>query len=771
MRSPGKFEIGSFAPVISAAALLSPSPAIEQKLPIDRAVSVVEHLIEKSKAIAPDLQLSLERWRNALVPDEVTEQEDRAAREAVSQLHEDAPYEQIIRAADHLQRLRNRSRTSEAVKELAGRVSMILAGSAPAPVVPFEPTDAVGVLVLSDVSVGGPANGPKWVALLSHAMGLKSTTPSGKWSKTAAALVGEVGTGTFLAVVERWFGCVGKPAPVERLDAHRHPMSPSIPNPSTTELLKGLAWAAAAANVAEAIVPVGDLALCCFTKIPGYGSRAPKLGNACTGALAAFEGSAAVSQLARLQVKAKKASVRTAIDKAFRQVTERTGLTADELVEMSIPMHGLADDGTLRRAVGDFVAEITFDGRDLQLRWIDSGGKKTASVPAVVKRDHAADLSALRKIVKSITTESATAIARLEKLLLTERSWSISDWRQRFIDHPIVGHIARRLIWQIGSITVVESAGKWFDPADHPVEIKADATVRLWHPISASPAEVLAIRDWLHRHRVTQPFKQAHREIYVLTDAERTTGTYSNRFAAHILRQHQMSALCASRGWAYRLQGGFDGANHPTLSLPAVGLSAEFFVEGVPDHTSSGIYTHVATDQVRFRRRGHDAVPLADVPPLIFSEIMRDIDLFVGVASVGNDPTWQDGGPEGRYRTYWQHYSFGELSATAATRRDVLARLVPRLKIAGRCSLTERFLVVRGSLRTYKIHLGSGNILMEPNDQYLCIVPDRGGKAGGGELFLPFEGDGTLSVILSKAFLLAADDKIADPTITRQIKP
>jgi hypothetical protein len=60
---------------------------------------------------------------------------------------------------------------------------------------------------------------------------------------------------------------------------------------------------------------------------------------------------------------------------------------------------------------------------------------------------------------------------------------------------------------------------------------------------------------------------------------------------------------------------------------------------------------------------------------------------------------------------------------------------------------------------------------MEPNNQYLCIVPDRGGKACGGELFLPFEGDGTMSVILSKAFLLAADEKITDPTITRQIRP
>jgi hypothetical protein len=75
--------------------------------------------------------------------------------------------------------------------------------------------------------------------------------------------------------------------------------------------------------------------------------------------------------------------------------------------------------------------------------------------------------------------------------------------------------------------------------------------------------------------------------------------------------------------------------------------------------------------------------------------------------------------------------------------------------------------VVRGDLRTYKIHLGSANILMEPNDAYLCIVAGRSSNAG---LFLPFEEDGRLALILSKAFLLANDTAITDPSITRQIR-
>lgn len=45
--------------------------------------------------------------------------------------------------------------------------------------------------------------------------------------------------------------------------------------------------------------------------------------------------------------------------------------------------------------------------------------------------------------------------------------------------------------------------------------------------------------------------------------------------------------------------------------------------------------------------------------------------------------------------------------------------------------------------------VGSGNLLREPNDQYLYVVSDRGASTGG--VFLPFEEDGgMLSVVVSK---------------------
>jgi hypothetical protein len=280
----------------------------------------------------------------------------------------------------------------------------------------------------------------------------------------------------------------------------------------------------------------------------------------------------------------------------------------------------------------------------------------------------------------------------------------------------------------------------------------------------------------LHADGVTQPFKQGHREIYLLTEAECQTGTYSNRFAAHIIRQAQFRRLAKVRGWQTELLGPWNMGDRGAADrkVPHWGLRAEFWVNGVGNDFQTG-FSYLATDQVRFYRDEKDVgaseEPLAldTIPPLVFSEVMRDVDLFVGVASIGNDPNWSDGGPGGLYRGYWEDFAFGNLSATAQTRKTVVERLIPGLSIADRCTLSERFLEVRGHLRTYKIHLGSGNILMAPHDQYLCIVAKRR-AAGESQLFLPFEGDEVLSQILSKALLLANDTKITDRTILSQIR-
>ena len=109
---------------------------------------------------------------------------------------------------------------------------------------------------------------------------------------------------------------------------------------------------------------------------------------------------------------------------------------------------------------------------------------------------------------------------------------------------------------------------------------------------------------------------------------------------------------------------------------------------------------------------------------------MRDVDLAVGVSSIAADPRWVDQG-ESAHRPYWHQAAFGELTENAVVRREALARLLPRLSAADRLEIDGRFLRVRGDLRSYRIHLGSANILMEPDDSYLCVVPSSKEKGRG----------------------------------------
>jgi hypothetical protein len=226
------------------------------------------------------------------------------------------------------------------------------------------------------------------------------------------------------------------------------------------------------------------------------------------------------------------------------------------------------------------------------------------------------------------------------------------------------------------------------------------------------------------------------------------------------------------RGWSSTpLAWWDDGIDHgvATRSFEAFGLSAQFFFDPITDVDPSGdLYPFVTSDQVRFDDAQGETLPLADVPRRVFTEALRDVDLFIGVTSIGADPEWLDHGEARQFDTYWQSFSFGALSVAGHVRRDVLERLVPMLAIGDRCTLEGRFLTVRGQLRTYKIHLGSGNILMSPDDTYLCIVAAR--SSGANKVFLPFDDDPVLSMVLSKAFLLAADDKITDATINEQIR-
>jgi hypothetical protein len=466
-------------------------------------------------------------------------------------------------------------------------------------------------------------------------------------------------------------------------------------------------------------------------------------------------------------------SVPKQLDRKLRKIEAALADRAE--VALRLPGLGFGAGGTLRTPLGEHEAVITVTD-EVGLSWYGPGGKALRSVPAAVRRDHAAAVKEQRDLVKRVRAHLTTLARALEGGFAAESTMPYREWHARLVAHPLASSVARRLIWEFEAApgewlpAMPGDAGTLTDVTGATIATPGDGVaVRLWHPIRSAPGEVRAWRDVLVDRRVRQPFKQAFREIYLLTPAEERTGTYSNRFAAHIVHYPRLFALFRARGWASGRLGPWDGGDADTAyKTLAAGEWRASFVH----HYAEPEDELASTDQVRLARRGATGdwreVPLAEVPPVVFSEAMRDVDLFVGVTSIAADPAWADRGDHPHVE-YWRETSFGELTASAESRRDALARVLPHLKIADRCSMYGRFLVVRGDLRTYKIHLGSANILMEPDHAYLCIVPDRSGGTAPGRVFLPFE-DERLSLILSKALLLAADTAITDQTILRQIR-
>ncbi|TQS46853.1 DUF4132 domain-containing protein [Cryptosporangium phraense] len=542
----------------------------------------------------------------------------------------------------------------------------------------------------------------------------------------------------------------------------------------STTTLRGLVWLAASDPDEATTTLLAEVAKAAGRPYAKGGPGVPRVAKLATAAVAVLEARDAQGPaLVRLRDAVRNKPLRARIDALVATAAQRAGLTFDSYLELAVPDHGLDTDRRLSVDLGEYAATITIDAvRDVRLEF-SRAGKPLKTAPAAVRREHTDAVAALRAEVKAMRATLAAERRRVDDLFSAERTWTFDTWRSQLLAHPVTGVFAEGLLWRIGEHTVrprASGTGAWQleDLTHRVVTPHAGTPVRLWHPGSAPTEEVTAWRDRLIAEGVSQPLKQIFREVYPLTPAEEATRSYSNRFAGHILNYRQAAALLSGRGWDVKALGYWDDGYEGTAvkKLGAGTWQASFRYALVEQHDD--VAQFCSTDQVRFGRRDGTAwraADLAEVPRLVLSEALRDVDLAVGVASIATDPAWYDRG-DGPLVTYWHTAVDAELSPSAEVRRDALTRLLPRTRLAGRAELTGRYLRVHGNLSSYRIHLGSGNVLVEPENSYLCIVP---GAGQGPQVLLPFDDDRLLSLILSKAFLLLDDQGIDDPTILSQL--
>ena len=363
--------------------------------------------------------------------------------------------------------------------------------------------------------------------LLAHLAAAAGSKPSRKWQERAVALLRDPGAEEMLRIL------VESAATAEVVMVRRYDRElPYLVSEANKDLLRAAFWAAGAL-AAEWAVPAlhaagGRSAWGASLAANGYVASA-MIPNACVYGLGLIGSEPAIAGLLDLRRRVKHAGFHKQIDAALAAAAARTGLSLGELAERLVPDAGLDGQGERQIAVdGAVVASVSIgDGWRVGVRWRETTARSAQNSDDAARQ--------VRTAVKEVRTALAAERRRLEGLLAEERSWAVADWRRWYLGHPVTGALTRGLIWSFSTgVTGIPADGDRLAGADGEQVIPAEATVRLWHPARADTAQVGRWRDYLVAAGRAQPFKQAFREVYLITPAELETRLYSNRFAAHV---------------------------------------------------------------------------------------------------------------------------------------------------------------------------------------------------------------------------------------------
>jgi hypothetical protein len=370
---------------------------------------------------------------------------------------------------------------------------------------------------------------------------------------------------------------------------------------------------------------------------------------------------------------------------------------------------------------------------------VERGGKSLKSIPPDVKKDKR--IAELAEQATHLKRQAARMKASLEAAMCRGDAFSGSELRQ-LCQHAILAPLLSRLVLVgEGIMGYPDRGGQALrDAAGKREPVKKNESIWIAHPY-----DLLAGGLWdqyqkecFQAERV-QPFKQVFRELYVVTKQEKRDGTVSRRYAGQQVQPQQAFALWGQRGWG--TQDGVRRIYHDVGLIASVcfryGGGTPLDVEGL------------TIDGVEFRRRDEiKPLELAEVPPRIFSETMRDLDLVASVAHRGGvDP---------------------EASASTVEMRAILLRETCSLLGLRNVRLKDTHALVDGKLGSYSVHLGSATVHRMPGGA-VCLVAVPAQHRG--RLFLPFaDDDPHTAEVISKTILLARDAEIQDPTILEQLR-
>lgn len=467
---------------------------------------------------------------------------------------------------------------------------------------------------------------PTAVALL--ALGDSAPTrPSPRFAKQHALLVERHGEDACRACAVALL----RAAAAARATTREPPVIPA----QTVDVLVGLVRVVSTFDGDEVADALADLGIAAYRKIPHFGACSGPLGTACSRALAGRP--EALAQLARMHQRTTHPLSKRKLERLLADVADRLGVSQADLTEIVVPELGLRD-GSCTHPVGDATYRLTVEADAIVGRWIGADGRQTRTAPIALREAHAPDVAEAKARTRALRDALGVQRARMETLLREDREWPLEAWQVRYLEHGLVGTLARRLVWRFadadGERAAVVHGGRLIDPLGEPLApLQGGVRVRLWHPAGAVPGEQEALRALLAQCAITQPFAQVEREVFRPDAGDMNAGAVG-RFAGRRVRQHQLAAILRGRGWRYELRSAaWDSDDAPTLDLRAWGLSAELDLAHDPGEPTSdrSIVLGVTCGDLRFTAVGTPRAA-ADVPLVAFSEVLRDVALVVTAA-------------------------------------------------------------------------------------------------------------------------------------------
>jgi len=327
----------------------------------------------------------------------------------------------------------------------------------------------------------------------------------------------------------------------------------------------------------------------------------------------------------------------------IQQIAEERELTTEQLADRLVPDLGLDDSGSLVLDYGPRQFTVGFD--ESLKPFVRQNGKLLKSLPKPGAKDDdelapAADkrFSALKKDARAVAKQQ---IERLELGMVAQRRWSPTEFQRFFLEHPLVVHLTRRLVWECRA---QEGAPSYFRVAedgtlasveDEEFQVPEDGSVAIAHALTLGRDTTHAWADVLADYEILQPFAQLGRETFAIEDEEVPAKSLT-RFVDRKVHYGKVLGLEAL-GW--RRADAEDGGVIACMTKPLgeigtatleldpgmiVGMLGEW-----PEQTLRAVSVGPASAYGGYCDPAQ-AKPLGELSPIQFSELVRDLSLVVG---------------------------------------------------------------------------------------------------------------------------------------------